>query len=193
RSSCGLSAASISSELKGKCTRTLVHSARSGVMSTHLLLRHSCLSPQSRSLAHVLAPVSAGGGAAACGAGAGSAFGASAFVSCLCAQPPTIAATTVNVQNTRLIGVPPSLSSRRAGCYMGPQSMSTSPQRVLDSIRRIVRLLREGTRASEDAVGLSAAQLFVLQKLDPAVPLSLTELAARTLTHQSSVSVVVSR
>ena len=70
---------------------------------------------------------------------------------------------------------------------MGPQSMSTSPQRVLDSIRRIVRLLREGTRASEDAVGLSAAQLFVLQKLDPAVPLSLNELAARTLMHQSSV------
>ena len=70
--------------------------------------------------------------------------------------------------------------------------MST-PQRVLDSIRRIVRLLREGSRASEDAVGLSAAQLFVLQKLDPDEPLSLNELAARTLTHQSSVSVVVSR
>jgi MarR family transcriptional regulator, lower aerobic nicotinate degradation pathway regulator len=70
--------------------------------------------------------------------------------------------------------------------------MSTS-QRVLDSIRRIVRLLREGSRASEESVGLSAAQLFVLQKLDPATPLSLTELAARTLTHQSSVSVVVSR
>lgn len=70
--------------------------------------------------------------------------------------------------------------------------MSTS-QRVLDSIRRIVRLLREGSRASEAAVGLSAAQLFVLQKLDADEPLSLNELAARTLTHQSSVSVVVSR
>ena len=70
--------------------------------------------------------------------------------------------------------------------------MSTS-QRVLDAIRRIVRLLREGSRASEESVGLSAAQLFVLQKLDPAQPLSLNELAARTLTHQSSVSVVVSR
>lgn len=70
--------------------------------------------------------------------------------------------------------------------------MSTS-QRVLDSIRRIVRLLREGSRASEDAVGLSAAQIFVLQKLDRDEPLSLNELAARTLTHQSSVSVVVSR
>jgi DNA-binding MarR family transcriptional regulator len=70
--------------------------------------------------------------------------------------------------------------------------MSTS-QRVLDSIRRIVRLLREGSRDSEEAVGLSAAQLFVLQKLDPDEPLSLNELSARTLTHQSSVSVVVSR
>jgi DNA-binding MarR family transcriptional regulator len=70
--------------------------------------------------------------------------------------------------------------------------MSTS-QRVLDSFRRIVRLLREGSRASEEAVGLSAAQLFVLQMLDPERPLSLKEVAARTLTHQSSVSVVVSR
>lgn len=70
--------------------------------------------------------------------------------------------------------------------------MSTS-QRVFDSIRRIVRLLREGSHASEASVGLSAAQLFVLQKLDPTRPLSLNELAARTLTHQSSVSVVVSK
>ncbi len=70
--------------------------------------------------------------------------------------------------------------------------MSNS-QRVLDSVRRIVRFLREGSRASEEAVGLSGAQLFVLQKLDPSRPLSLNELAARTLTHQSSVSVVVSR
>jgi len=75
---------------------------------------------------------------------------------------------------------------------MGPLAMSTS-QRIFDSIRRIVRLLREGSHASEAAVRLSAAQLFVLQKLDPARPLSLNELAARTLTHQSSVSVVVSK
>ena len=75
---------------------------------------------------------------------------------------------------------------------MGPDPMSTS-QRVFDSIRRIVRLLREGSRASEKAVGLSAAQIYVLQKLDPERPLSLNELAARTHTHQSSVSVVVSR
>lgn len=75
---------------------------------------------------------------------------------------------------------------------MGIQVMSTS-QRVLDSVRRIVRLLREGSRVSEESVGLSAAQLFVLQKLADATALSLNELAARTLTHQSSVSVVVRR
>lgn len=70
--------------------------------------------------------------------------------------------------------------------------MSTS-QRVLDSLRRVVRFLREGSHRAEKRVGLTGAQLFVLQKLDPARPLSLNELAARTLTHQSTVSVVVRR
>ena len=64
---------------------------------------------------------------------------------------------------------------------------------VLDSIRRIVRALRESSRNTERSVGLGAAQLFVLQRLAGAAPLSINELAERTLTHQSSVSVVVSR
>ncbi len=64
---------------------------------------------------------------------------------------------------------------------------------VLDSIRRIVRALRESSRNTERSVGLGAAQLFVLQRLAGAPPLSINELADRTLTHQSSVSVVVSR
>jgi DNA-binding MarR family transcriptional regulator len=64
---------------------------------------------------------------------------------------------------------------------------------VLDAIRRIVRALRESSRATERAVGIGAAQLFVLQRLAAAPGLSLNELAARTFTHQSSVSVVVSR
>jgi DNA-binding MarR family transcriptional regulator len=42
-------------------------------------------------------------------------------------------------------------------------------------------------------VGLSGAQLFVLQKLAVEPALSVNELAERTLTHQSSVSVVVQR
>ena len=64
---------------------------------------------------------------------------------------------------------------------------------VLDSIRRIVRALRESSRNTERSIGLGAAQLFVLQRLAGAPPLSINELADRTLTHQSSVSVVVSR
>jgi len=64
---------------------------------------------------------------------------------------------------------------------------------VLDAIRHVVRTLREASRSSERAVGVSAAQLFVLQRLAGARPLSVSELAARTLTHQSSVSVVVGK
>ncbi|OJT17099.1 MarR family transcriptional regulator [Archangium sp. Cb G35] len=63
----------------------------------------------------------------------------------------------------------------------------------MDAIRRIVRMLRVSARASEGLVGISGAQLFVLQQLAEAGPCSINELAERTLTHQSSVSVVVSR
>lgn len=64
---------------------------------------------------------------------------------------------------------------------------------VMDSIRRVVRMLRVSARASERLVGISGAQLFVLQQLADAGLCSIGELADRTLTHQSSVSVVVSR
>lgn len=63
----------------------------------------------------------------------------------------------------------------------------------LDALRRIVRLLRVSARASEKVVGVSGAQLFVLQQLADGGVCSIGELAERTLTHQSSVSVVVSR
>jgi DNA-binding MarR family transcriptional regulator len=64
---------------------------------------------------------------------------------------------------------------------------------VLDSIRRIVRTLHESSRAAEKQVGLSGAQLFVLQTLADHPGASLNDLAARTHTHQSSVSTVVAR
>jgi DNA-binding MarR family transcriptional regulator len=66
-------------------------------------------------------------------------------------------------------------------------------QRILDSIRRLVRLLRLQDRAAQSSAGLSSAQLFVLAELGKAPSLSLNELAERTLTDQSSVSVVVTR
>lgn len=66
-------------------------------------------------------------------------------------------------------------------------------QAVLDAVRRIVHALRESSRWAERHVGLSGAQLFVLQTLREAPAASLNELAARTHTHQSSVSTVVAR
>lgn len=73
--------------------------------------------------------------------------------------------------------------------------MAASPgHSVINSMRRIVQALRHSSRRSEAELGVSSAQLFVLQKL-AATPqaISMSDLAALTLTHISSVSVVVSR
>jgi DNA-binding MarR family transcriptional regulator len=64
---------------------------------------------------------------------------------------------------------------------------------VLDAIRRIFRDLRQSSRSSERRFGVGSAQLFVLQRLADGPARSINELAERTYTHQSSVSVVVRR
>jgi DNA-binding MarR family transcriptional regulator len=64
---------------------------------------------------------------------------------------------------------------------------------VLDAIRRIVQTLRESSRLAERRAGLSGAQLFVLHQIAEHPGSSVNELAAHTHTHQSSVSVVVTR
>ena len=66
-------------------------------------------------------------------------------------------------------------------------------ERSLNAVRSIVRALRINTRAIELKMGISLAQLFVLQQLAEKPAESLNELAERTATHQSSVSVVVRR
>jgi DNA-binding MarR family transcriptional regulator len=69
---------------------------------------------------------------------------------------------------------------------------------AMNGIRRIVRALRLSSRAAEKALGVSGAQLFVLQQLAEgsaradAAP-SIAQLADLTATDPSSVSVVVSR
>ena len=70
---------------------------------------------------------------------------------------------------------------------------SLEVREVLNALRHIVRSLRVSSRTAEQRVGLSGAQLFVLQCLAARSPCSVNELAARTATDQSSVSVVVSR
>lgn len=64
---------------------------------------------------------------------------------------------------------------------------------ALDAMRRIVRALGVSSRTAEHTVGVTGAQLLVLQQLEDAPARSLNELAQRTFTHQSTVSVVVDR
>lgn len=64
-------------------------------------------------------------------------------------------------------------------------------RRVLDALRWIVRDLRVASVSPGLPLGLSAAQMFVLHVLHKEPGLSLGELADRTITDQSSVSVVV--
>lgn len=73
------------------------------------------------------------------------------------------------------------------------ESEAPAVARAMNSIRSVVRALRINTRAIELRMGISLAQLFVLQKLAEKPAESLNELAERTATHQSSVSVVVRR
>jgi DNA-binding MarR family transcriptional regulator len=72
-------------------------------------------------------------------------------------------------------------------------SRQQDTQVVLDAIRRIVQALRESSRWAERHVGLTGAQLFVLQKIAESPAVSINGLAERTHTHQSSVSTVVAR
>lgn len=64
--------------------------------------------------------------------------------------------------------------------------------RVIDSVRVLVKALRDSGRDAEQKLGITSAQLYVLQALRDR-PASINELAERTYTHQSSVSMVVAR
>jgi len=63
----------------------------------------------------------------------------------------------------------------------------------MDCIRHIFKALRVSSSQFEKEIGLSAAQIFVLKKLREEPGLSINDLAVRTTTHQSSVSVVVKK
>lgn len=65
--------------------------------------------------------------------------------------------------------------------------------RIVDSLRVIVKAMRISGRDAERKLGISGAQLHILQELQNRPSQSINELAARTYTHQSSVSMVVAR
>ena len=77
--------------------------------------------------------------------------------------------------------------------------LETSPasnatvRRAADGLRRIVQALHISTHVIERRHKVSGAQLFVLQQLTGSKGLSLGDLAVRTRTDASSVSVAVKR
>ena len=73
-----------------------------------------------------------------------------------------------------------------------PEDSPTEMTRVIDSVRVLVKALRDSGRDTEQKLGITSAQLYVLQALRDQ-PASINEIAARTYTHQSSVSMVVAR
>ena len=84
-------------------------------------------------------------------------------------------------------------TSSKAGALLGSPPANGDVRQALNALRQIVRSLRVSSRTAEQQVGLSGAQLFVLQCLARQSPCSVNQLSARTATDQSSVSVVVSR
>src|SRR3954467_1643848 len=75
----------------------------------------------------------------------------------------------------------------------GSVTSSDDTARAMNAVRSVVRALRLNTRSIEGKLGISLAQLFVLQQLSDKPADSLNQPAERTATHQSSVSVVVRR
>jgi DNA-binding MarR family transcriptional regulator len=85
------------------------------------------------------------------------------------------------------------LKRDRAASSTGASGSDRDLADVLEALGAVVGAFRVASRLVERRLGISGAQLFVLQKLTEGPVGSLNELAARTFTHQSSVSVVVAR
>jgi DNA-binding MarR family transcriptional regulator len=66
-------------------------------------------------------------------------------------------------------------------------------RRVLNALRSLVRTLRLADRSGLKKYGVGSAQIFVLHHLAAESPLSVNDLADRTATDQSTVSVVVNK
>lgn len=64
---------------------------------------------------------------------------------------------------------------------------------VLNAFRRITQALRLAAAQTQTETGISAAQLFVLTRLDQEGPHSIKDLAEATMTDRSSVADVVDR
>jgi DNA-binding MarR family transcriptional regulator len=73
------------------------------------------------------------------------------------------------------------------------RSTRNTTTRAVDCIRRLVNALGESARTVEQRTGITNAQLFLLRQLHREKELTINELAARALTQQSTVSLLVRR
>ena len=64
---------------------------------------------------------------------------------------------------------------------------------AMDGVRRLVRVLRSSNMDSERRTGITTAQLFVLKHIARCPRCSVSDVAGRTLTTQSTASEVVAR
>jgi MarR family transcriptional regulator, organic hydroperoxide resistance regulator len=84
-------------------------------------------------------------------------------------------------------------TTRPTGAAAALATGDGASSQVLDALRAIARTLRVTGREAEQRLGIHPAQLHALQQLAARPARSLAELAERTHTDPSSVSVVVQR
>lgn len=72
-------------------------------------------------------------------------------------------------------------------------SLTPEGEKALQAVRGLVSALSRTARLIEQRTGVTNAQLFLLQQIAGEDNLSVNELAARAMTHQSTASVVLSR
>ena len=82
-------------------------------------------------------------------------------------------------------------SHRVLPSVLAPDEGEVAP--VFNTLRRLVHSMHVASREVERQLGVTGAQLFVLTQLRATPSLSINALAERTMTHQSTVSVVVRR
>jgi DNA-binding MarR family transcriptional regulator len=70
---------------------------------------------------------------------------------------------------------------------------SAARTQALHRVRTLISALSHSARAVERSTGVTNAQLFLLQQLESTAALSVSDLAARARTQQSTVSIVVAR
>lgn len=85
------------------------------------------------------------------------------------------------------------VAPRRRAAGNGAARSTTEARRVLNAFRSLTRELRLADRSGVSRYGLGSAQIYVLHQLAAESPLSVNDLAERTATDQSTVSVVVSK